>query len=442
MRLIVAGALSVGFGACQGPDDSESVGVVRAALSDAGKFTTKHGAQVAGTESTDHINVAWTATDTSGKSQIVGEAFSNVTGDPFGTPPPPGSVIYSCPADIYNHCTSVNSNTKSFPAIAWEQPDTYTALLVWQEDVAGEAVHSKIMGVIIADDGSRRAGPTPFVIYDKAGEQAWKPWVTVVPTANGNRWLVTYTRRVPIGGGAYDAVLSTSLVDPRQLGVVFNGDVVGKGKGVNPAASRPTASFDSSKGVLYTWNDNRFVFTNGVSDLGYRSPVETVSGAAGIVGASNEDQHSYAVAYKKGTTVHARPFLNCTAQSCSPDETLFTTGNGVNAFTNPVISTYGANFGIVTGETLASGPGRLSIDIMDSSGNAIPVLDGVNDTCPAALKGTIGSPGTMAAFQKRADVDARVFFLYGTYCDQQHKIRASGRAADDFLDNLAFDVAD
>ncbi len=45
-------------------------------------------------------------------------------------------------------------------------------------------------------------------------------------------------------------------------------------------------------------------------------------------------------------------------------------------------------------------------------------------------------------FEKRADVDARVFVVYGTYCDQQHKIRTTGRAADDLLDNVAFDVAD
>src|SRR5262249_209984 len=143
-----------------------------------------------------------------------------------------------------------------------------------------------------------------------------------------------------------------------------------------------------------------------------------------------------------GTTVHGRPFKNCTAQSCSADTTLVSTGNGVNALTNPVISTFSSVFGIVTGETLASGPGRLSISLMDSLGGFITTFDRLNAPCSAALKGTIGSPGTVAAFQKRAEEDSRVFFLYGTYCDQQHKIRASGRSSYDLLDNIAFDVAD
>ncbi|HEX2880719.1 MAG TPA: hypothetical protein VHO25_14405 [Polyangiaceae bacterium] len=428
--------MSLLVGACVGVDGAdfeegieEDVGVVRAALNDAPRFSTNHGAQVAVTEATDHINTAWVGM-VDGVTQIVGEAFSNTTGQPFGTPPAPGSLIYT-----------TNSRTKSNPSIAWDHQDSYTALIAWQEVVSSS--DNNIRGQIVGDDG-RTQGSNFTISSTGQTFRERSPWVIVVPTPQGNKWLVTYTRRYPVGG-SFAVALSTTLVSTGGTPEAFR-DVVASG--VSESASRPTAAYDNSTGaILFTWNDNKFVFVNSVSDYTYREPIQTVNGANGIVAASNEFMGSYAVAYRVGSgtsaTIHGRPFRwGCSALSCSPDTTVISAGGSITNLTNPVIAPVGTAFAIYSGKTLSNNAvGRITLAKMDDFGAVVQTVTNVNPACSQALQGTIGSPSTMAAATKRGESEDRTFLIYGSFCNTRNRIVGSGRLPD-ITQNLAFNVSD
>jgi hypothetical protein len=438
---VVALGMSVVLGACVGdPKDEETVEQVSSALSDVG-FVTNYGAPAAVAAATQSLMSVWRGCQTGATGQkgscatgqneeIVGEAFSQ-SGVPFGTPPDVGqSRIYTA-----------GDRLKSSPAVS-NHTDLGWYLVVWQQDWT--TTDSDIKGRVVTDDG-RPVTEEFWINSDLDNEKA--PTVTFIRDAG--KWLVTYRRT----HGSTTAITG-SLVD--TAGNIFDShgnpglfeDLVASG--VSTSATKHTTSFSSvTGGVLLTWNDNKFAFSDFESfPIG---PTSTISGATGIVGAFNEVQSQFAVAWREGsgtgTKVRTRTLPpGCTTTSCATAAvTVITPPSGANGLNLPLIAANGRGFGIMAG-TLPATTKHIVLTTVDSNGLLGLSNGSLTPTCGGSLQGggSLGLIGTVAVATPKNDALAREFLVYNAFCGTSpntNKIQMAS-APTNVFDTANFKVSD
>jgi len=413
----VAGCMDQGPG--EGADDVE---LVHSALNDDGFYTVNNAQTALGAgESTTSIMTAWMANDGFGP-QVVGEAFGQMSGMPWGSPGV--SRIYS-----------INAKAKGSPAVGSE-PNVRNFLIAWDEQYS--ATDSDIEGQVVGDDG-RPVGGVFLIQGDGLVEKA--PTITYVPQVG--QWLVSYTRV----NGSTTQLLAT-WVD-------FNGNVNGTftvvPSGLVQSQGKQTVSWcPQSSNLMFTWNDYKVAFAP-ISTL-VAGTVSTVNNAAGLAGTCNTLNGNFAVTWREGANTAAKIGARvlppgCLSLSCAT-ATNYVIQAGVNSITAlnlPVIAPSGNGFGIAA-VPLPGSLKRLSMVTINTAGGTVATSTSVVPTCGGTIQGgSMGLPGTIAADTPRSDSSAREFIIYDPNCPtapNNHKVRITGVLPSNINNDFTFDISD
>jgi hypothetical protein len=410
---LIAAGLSLTLGACLGDPAGESLtGVekVSSALTNTlneNGVKTSFNAQVAIGAASDHVLAVWTAKDSAGNPQIVGQPFGSSTGDPYGSANPVLQVLSATP------------RPKSWPATAWDDNFENHFLIVWQDDKS--STDSDIYGAVVNDQGLLipTAGTNPFVINNDTDNEKM-PTVTWV--SDYGEFLVTYTRKV----NAQNRTALTSQYVSSDGTVDFTlMDAVPSG--VRQTASRPTTAFLSGGEILFTWNDNLYGWAPIEDAIIYS--VNSISGAAGLVGASNDWVNSFGLAWHTGnlgtSQIMAQVFPNfcedpsCAAAAVNP----MSAGGGVTNLHYPVIAAADQGYGIFVGteqttwhiEYAEVGPAS------GSNGSVTPNCAGALQSQGGKSLGSSGGTIAAASAPNPLKVDQLEFLMYDSFCLQSAK---------------------